>query len=94
MTHPTHSRDLRLERRGLHSFPDAAGLTFDCKEGSVWVTVDGDEHDYILEAGESFSTQEHGRVVVYAFEPARVAIAPPAPSRLSYEPMRLASLTR
>jgi hypothetical protein len=40
----------------------------------VWVTLDGDPRDYVLEPGESFTTQEHSRALVYALERSRVSL--------------------
>lgn len=81
MTPPLLAQELRLAHRALQSFPDAAGLEFCCREGSVWVTLDGDPRDYILEAGESFTTAEHRRAVVYAFETSVVTVSPSVQAR-------------
>ena len=76
-----------LPRRAMRTFDDGAGLAFTCLAGSVWVTVDGDPDDHVLEAGETFGNADHARVIVYAFEDSRVAVAPaieaPAPSMLT-----------
>ncbi|WP_194792924.1 DUF2917 domain-containing protein [Caenimonas koreensis] len=66
--------ELQLPRRALHSINDAAGLDLVCREGSVWITLDEDQKDYVIEAGETFTTKEHRRAVVYALETSRVAI--------------------
>ena len=62
---------LPLARRQLHTIPDAAGIRIRCREGSVWVTVDGDPRDYVLERGQSFDPPG-GKVLVYAFAASRV----------------------
>jgi hypothetical protein len=75
-------RDLRLAHRAIQSFDDAFGLELVCREGSLWVTLDGDDTDYVLEAGDTFSTRLHRRMVVYAFEPSRMSIGAAEPTVL------------
>ena len=75
MNAQTLPRDLRLQSKAIHSLPDATDVELTCREGTLWVTVDNDSHDYILEAGDTFTAQEHGRAVVYAMEPSRMSLA-------------------
>lgn len=72
---------IELAHQGLHQVPDAASQRFQCQSGTVWITLDHDTRDVILEAGESFSTPEHKRALVYALVPARLLIDPPAGGR-------------
>ena len=60
---------LHLAHRAIVSIDDAAGVDVACRQGSLWITLDNDTRDIVLEAGERFSTQEHRRAVVYAMEP-------------------------
>ena len=43
-----------------------------CIRGSVWVTQEGDIHDYILEKGDAFQIMLPGLVMVRAFETSRI----------------------
>lgn len=72
---------IELARRSLHRLPDAAGLHIRCHSGTVWLTLDHDSRDIVLEAGDSFATPEHRRGLIFALEPARVHIDPPARGR-------------
>lgn len=72
---------IELTHRGLHHVPDAAGQRMYCQSGTVWITLDHDTRDVVLEAGDSFSTPEHKRALVYALAPARLLIEPPADGR-------------
>ena len=63
---------LELAPRGMHTVADAAGVQIVCREGAVWVTLDHDERDWVLEAGESFAAPHHARALLYALGPARV----------------------
>lgn len=68
---------IELAHRGLHQLPDAAGQRIQCQSGTVWITLDHDTRDVVLEQGESFSSPEHKRALVYALAPARLLIEPP-----------------
>ncbi|HYF21362.1 MAG TPA: DUF2917 domain-containing protein [Ramlibacter sp.] len=52
----------------------AAGVQVRCVSGSVWVTQDGDTRDVLLAAGESFTGDRRGRLLVHALEASRVDI--------------------
>jgi hypothetical protein len=75
MNSQTLPSQLQLARKALYSIADASGIEVTCAEGAVWLTLDGDEQDYVLEAGQSFETPEHRRALVYAFEPSRISLA-------------------
>ena len=66
--------ELRLAHRALFTIDDAAGVDLVCREGSLWITLDNDTRDIVLEAGGRFTTPEHRRAVIYAMEPARLAL--------------------
>ena len=65
--------ELRLAPRAVHRMADAAGVTITCREGSVWITVDNDPRDIVLEAGGSFTASDHARALIYALEPSTVS---------------------
>ena len=67
--------DLRLTHQAIYSLPDAAGVQIACREGTVWLTLDGDPRDIVLEAGEAFTTPEHRRALVYAMQSSRISLA-------------------
>ncbi|MEO7548186.1 MAG: DUF2917 domain-containing protein [Ramlibacter sp.] len=64
--------ELMLEPRAIHRISDAAGFHVSCREGSVWITLDDDPRDIVLEAGQCFSSREHRRALIYAFDRARL----------------------
>ena len=71
---------VRLESRRLLELPDAAGVLIRCESGSLWVTMDNDPRDIVLEAGQVFETTEHRRALVYALENSHVGLAAAGPS--------------
>lgn len=74
MNTPSKHFDLNLEHRALFNLPDAAGVQIVCREGSVWITLDNDLRDYVLEAGDSFTNTEHKRALIYAMRPSTIAV--------------------
>lgn len=86
-----HPAEIALRPRTLVSVPDASQLRFTCREGTVWITLDHDPRDVVLEAGDEFTTGERRRAIVYALQPSRLYVEPterslaaPAPSRARY----------
>jgi len=75
--------ELLLEPRAIHRIADASALEVSCREGSVWITLDDDPRDIVLEAGQCFSTSEHRRALIYAFDRARLRVSPVGPQALA-----------
>jgi len=69
---PADTTLILLAPRQLHVIDDASGVRITCREGAVWITVDNDPKDYVLEPGESFVTADHERALVYALGTARI----------------------
>jgi hypothetical protein len=74
----THPMRVRLPARGLYTIPDVGGVRVVCEHGSVWLTVDHDPRDIVLEAGETFVHAGHARALVSAFAESQVRLAPVA----------------
>ena len=70
--HASPPATLLIPRRQVRSLDSGEGLRFACRQGSVWITVDGDLTDYVLERGETFFAPPHARALVYALADARV----------------------
>ena len=70
-----------LPARQLFTVADAGAVRIVCTAGSLWLTLDNDQHDVVLEAGECFETAERRRALVYAFEASTFELAAqPQPS--------------
>lgn len=69
-----------LPRRAMLKLPDAAAVHIECRSGSLWITLDGDPRDFIVEAGESFSTEAHTQAIVYALQAAVLLVQPQRPA--------------
>lgn len=80
MDDPTTTREVRLAHRAIYSLPDAAGLQIQCRAGTLWLTIEGDPRDLVLEPGETFVTGEHRGAVVYALQASRVGVSARTPA--------------
>ena len=81
-------------RRTLMELPRGE-LLVACASGSLWLTLDHDPRDIVLEAGQRIALDGRRRALAYALEAAVVEVAPmPAPAaarrpaqwRLSLQP--------
>jgi hypothetical protein len=79
---PTARTDspIDLPRRAMFKLPDAAAVQIDCRSGSLWITLDGDTRDFVVEAGERFATETHRPAIVYALQTAVVLVQPHRPA--------------
>jgi hypothetical protein len=78
VTPPAGAFSLNLRRQALFSVPDAAGVRIACVEGVVWITLDNDPRDIVLESCGVFTTPEHRRAIIYAMKPSTITVAAPA----------------
>ena len=69
---------LNLRRHAAFSVPDAANVRIACIEGTVWITLDNDPRDIVLESCGIFITSEHRRAVICALKPSTITVAAPA----------------
>lgn len=65
---------LNLNRRQIHDLPDAGGQRLVCEAGSLWITLDHDPRDIVLEPGQAFTPARGQRALVYALEPSRLTV--------------------
>ena len=86
---------MNLESNALFNVPDAADIHIVCRDGTVWITLDNDLRDYVLEAGDTFDNAEHKRAVIYAMRPSLIEVttatvnSPAQPARQTPKPRRL-----
>lgn len=71
------TRLISLPARRLVEIAQPARI--ECREGSVWITLDHDPRDIVLERGETFEHDGLRRALVYAFEPSTLELRPAQP---------------
>jgi hypothetical protein len=67
--------ELTLAHKALFSVSDVAGVQILCRSGSLWITLDHDIRDIVLEAGESFLSTEHRKAIIYAMEQSSLTLS-------------------
>lgn len=85
----THRYEIGLAARSLFEIPDAASVQIHCSRGSLWITLDNDTRDVVLEPGESFSTNEHRRALLYALRPSCFAVQAAAATDVQAASLRM-----
>jgi Protein of unknown function (DUF2917) len=70
---------MSLERQGMIRLPQGASLCVKCLDGALWVTLDHDARDIVLEPGEAFTTPADRGGIVYALKPSRMTVVAPSP---------------
>jgi hypothetical protein len=63
---------LSMPKKAIFTLPDAHDVDIECQSGSLWITLDHDRRDIILEPGERFRSDTHKRALVAALEPSCV----------------------
>ncbi len=70
MSDTRQARRIQIGLRELLIIDDARDQLLTCESGELWITQDGDRHDIILPAGQSWRIDRSGSLVVSAFKPA------------------------
>lgn len=65
----------RLAKAEVFGLDVARAATLACVEGSLWVTLEGDPADYVLEAGQDMILPRHGRAVVESLGNSSLSLA-------------------
>jgi hypothetical protein len=63
-----------LEKKGLLKIEHALGRRVCCEAGAVWITLDGDRRDVVLEAGQVFVSDRNATMVITGLDPATISI--------------------
>jgi hypothetical protein len=71
----TQDPTVSLPAKQLFEIPDASSARILCTAGCLWLTLDDDPRDVILEPGESFETAEARRALLYAMQPSAFVLA-------------------
>ena len=65
-----------LPARQLFEIPDASSARILCTAGCLWLTLDDDLRDIVLQPGDSFETRDARRALLYAMQPSSFLLAP------------------
>lgn len=70
------------ESQAAHELPKGRTLTLrkplgqrvECLDGCVWITLDGDPRDVVLEAGQAFTADRNQPALIHALEASLVRV--------------------
>ncbi len=80
---PSSSRfHVSLPTRAVFAVPDGAGVGIECRSGTVWVTLDRDPRDIVLEPGDRFDGTEHRRILVSALTSSCITVSDAQPAAM------------
>jgi hypothetical protein len=71
-----------LPTRAVFAVPDGAGVGIECRSGTVWVTLDRDPRDIVLEPGDRFDGTEHRRILVSALTSSCITVSDAQPAAM------------
>jgi hypothetical protein len=66
---------MNLRHQAMFSVPDASKVRIGVSHGSVWITLDNDSKDYILDDCGVFTTTQPRRALVYALKPSCITVS-------------------
>ena len=69
-----------LPARTVLTLPDAAGIGIECRSGTLWVTLDHDPRDIVLERGQRYVGDVHRRALVSALGPSSISVTHARPA--------------
>ena len=72
-----NDRALNLERSQTVELLDAADAVAAVTAGCLWVTMDGDQRDIVLRAGDRWTVERNGRTLIHAHVPSTVRLTMP-----------------
>lgn len=69
---------LKLKPRQIVRITDLSGVRVFCRQGSVWITQDGDLTDTVLERGQTYRSTRAAPLLLYGLGEAEVEVIEPA----------------
>jgi len=78
MTALDHTGRFAMLQRSLLELPNDRPLDVACDAGTLWLTLDNDPRDFVLNRGQRVRLEANRRVLVYAFEDAVMALREPS----------------
>lgn len=64
--------EITFTRNQIREVKTPLGVTLKCLSGRVWVTLDGDPRDVVLDQGQTFTVDRNQRTLVMALDEATV----------------------
>lgn len=75
---PESCAEMFFSRNQIREVRNREGVTVECLSGQIWITLDGDPRDVVLDPGQMFTAERDKRILVMALEEATVRWTGPA----------------
>jgi hypothetical protein len=69
---------IQLSERKRLVFSDARNINLECTEGLVWITIEGQQGDFILKKGERLCIESNGLAVIQGIPSGSIQMHCPA----------------
>jgi hypothetical protein len=66
-----------LRKGAIHRLPNALGQRIESLSGSLWITIDHDRRDILLNPGQGFDIDRQGTTLISALDDARFMVLNP-----------------
>lgn len=74
--HQTNT-EMTYTRNQIREVKTPLGVSIECLSGHVWITLDGDPRDVVLDQGQTFTVDRNQRTLVMALDEATVRCTAP-----------------
>ena len=72
-----HPATIALRKGEIHRLHDGLGSRIESLSGSLWVTMDNDPRDIVVDTGEGFDVDHAGDTLISALDDARFVVLEP-----------------
>lgn len=69
------TNELQVSRGRIYEVKAPIGATLECTSGQIWITLDKDPRDVLLDPGQAFLVDRDQRTLVMALEDASVRVS-------------------
>lgn len=73
-TNDLHAASITLHKGAIHRLPSGRGQRIESLAGSLWVTIDNDVRDILVNPGEGFSIDRDGAALISALDDSRFVV--------------------
>lgn len=76
-TNDLHPASINLRKGAIHRLPSGRGQRIESLAGSLWVTIDNDVRDILVNPGQGFSIDRDGAALISALDDSRFVVLDP-----------------
>ena len=72
-----HPAAISLRKGAIHRLDDGRGQRIESLGGSLWITIDNDRRDILVNPGEGFTIDRDGATLISALDDSRFVVLAP-----------------